>query len=134
MQLCYASKLLQDGKNKFLIDKVTWCCIHALLLACRAGADAVTAVESVRHLAETATDIVALNGYDDRIKILHKDGRYLKVGKQDENADMTRQADLLVFEVRCARMDRFALSQPLRQQTLALGMLFVCIYCREGQA
>jgi hypothetical protein len=67
----------------------------------------VTAVESVRHLAETARAIVALNGCANRINVLHKDGRYLSVEGQSSSGakpmhyDMPSPADLLAFEVSC---------------------------------
>jgi protein-L-isoaspartate O-methyltransferase len=72
----------------------------------RAGADRVTAVESIRHLAETAQSIVALNGCANRINVVHKDGRYLSVEGHSSDSndrpmqhDMPRPADLLAFEV-----------------------------------
>lgn len=57
------------------------------------------AVESVRHLAETARDAVALNGLRATVKVIHKDGRYLTVAQESGSGDMQRPADLLVFEV-----------------------------------
>lgn len=73
------------------------------LLACRGGAESVTAVESVRHLAETASAVVALNGYLSSIHVVHKDGRYLTVGEPNamNDCDMAHPADLLAFEVSC---------------------------------
>jgi hypothetical protein len=64
-------------------------------------------VESVRHLAETARAIVALNGCANRINVLQKDGRYLSVEGQGSSSgrpmhyDMPSPADLLAFEVSC---------------------------------
>jgi tRNA1(Val) A37 N6-methylase TrmN6 len=78
--------------------------MHVCLLH-RAGADRVTAVESVRHLAETAQAAVALNGCANRIGVVHKDARYLSVEGQGSSNDrpmhhdMPRPADLLAFEV-----------------------------------
>ncbi len=70
---------------------------------CRAGADEVTAVESVGHLAEVAEHIIAINGGSHAITVVHKDGRYLTSGTQPDGrpGDMTSPADLLVFEVGC---------------------------------
>lgn len=76
-----------------------------VLLLLRAGADRVTAVESVRHLAETAQTVVALNGCANRISVLHEDGRHLSVEGRGSSSDkpmhhdMPRPADLLAFEV-----------------------------------
>jgi len=54
----------------------------------------VTAVESVGHMADTATSCVAFNGYSKQVHVVHRDGRFLKLGQ-----DMQSPADLLVFEV-----------------------------------
>lgn len=75
-----------------------------MCVLCRAGASTITAVESVRHLAETAISIVSLNGLSQKIDVIHKDGRYLTVGGQQATSDLPRRADLLAFEVRRARM------------------------------
>eukprot|EP00775_Hariotina_reticulata_P006410 gene6410-6641_t len=45
-------------------------------------------------MAETASSCVAFNGYSDQVHVLHRDGRFLKLGR-----DMHSPADLLVFEV-----------------------------------
>eukprot|EP00882_Tetradesmus_deserticola_P031301 GHRQ01035390.1.p1 GENE.GHRQ01035390.1~~GHRQ01035390.1.p1 ORF type:complete len:302 (+),score=85.80 GHRQ01035390.1:224-1129(+) len=83
-----------------------WCCLRVCAsCCCRAGADRVTAAESVRHLAETAQATVALSSCANRINVLHKDGRYLTVKGQSSSSgnrvrhDMPRPADLLAFEV-----------------------------------
>jgi len=82
-------------------------CGH-LLAACRAGAEMVTAVESVRHMAETATSCVVFNGYSKQIHVVHRDGRFLKLGR-----DMQSPADLLVFEVRAMEFINNSSAQAL---------------------
>jgi tetratricopeptide (TPR) repeat protein len=64
------------------------------MMAARAGAEHVTACESVGVLADIANEIVALNGLSDRITIIHKHSTDLIVGQ-----DMPRQADILVNEI-----------------------------------
>lgn len=61
-------------------------------------------MESVRHLAETASGVIAMNGLNNTINVVHKDGRYLTIDSQQATADMPRPADLLAFEVRNACM------------------------------
>jgi tetratricopeptide (TPR) repeat protein len=63
------------------------------MMAARAGAEHVTACESVGALADIARDIVARNGLSDRITIIHKHSRDLIVGE-----DLPRPADILITE------------------------------------
>src|SRR5690606_6174027 len=64
------------------------------MMAARAGAGRVTACESVGPLAEVARDIVARNGYAERIAVIHKRSFELVPGE-----DLPRTADLLVAEI-----------------------------------
>lgn len=74
--------------------------LNVHLAACRAGADKVTAVEAVGHLADMADRIIARHGYP-QVEVLHKDGRYVTIGPQADGrkGDMDQAADMLVFEV-----------------------------------
>lgn len=97
-----ASSLLCVMQMLLLLSAATACSsnaagdrqVNALLgcYACRCGADKATAVEAVRHMADTATHVLALNGLAN-ITVVHKDARYL------DSADVPAAADLLVFEV-----------------------------------
>lgn len=71
------------------------------MCTCRAGATAATAVESVRHMADTASFTTCVNGYSSGIKVVHKDARYLSpVDIRDQNTSQSiKPADLAVFEV-----------------------------------
>lgn len=64
------------------------------MMAARAGAEHVTACESLGALADLAREIVALNGLADRITIIHKHSTDLVVGR-----DLPRPADILINEI-----------------------------------
>ncbi|MGQ0662460.1 MAG: tetratricopeptide repeat protein [Pseudomonadota bacterium] len=64
------------------------------LMAARAGAARVTACEMLTPLAEAAREIVANNGYADRITILDKKSTLLKIG-----VDMPEPATVIVAEI-----------------------------------
>lgn len=64
------------------------------MMAARAGASAVTSCEMNRAVADAAADIVALNGYSDRIRVIGKHSADL-----DADCDMGGRADLLVSEI-----------------------------------
>lgn len=64
------------------------------MMAARAGATRIVACERHPALAETARDIVAANGYADRITILSKYSREL-----DRDRDLAGGADLIIAEV-----------------------------------
>lgn len=64
------------------------------MMAARAGAAEVTSCEVNDAVAATASEIVAANGFADRIKIIAKHSRDLEVGK-----DLAQPADLLVSEI-----------------------------------
>ena len=64
------------------------------MMAARAGAAKVVAVERIAELAEAATRIVAANGYADNITVLAKNSTDLVVGQ-----DMDLQADVVVSEI-----------------------------------
>lgn len=64
------------------------------MMAARAGAGNVVCCESVPAIAETAEEIVAINGYADRIRIIAKKSDKLVVGE-----DLDGRADILISEI-----------------------------------
>jgi len=64
------------------------------MMAARAGAEHVVTCEMMPAVAEAARDIVALNGYADRVRVIAKKSYDL-----DPNADMSGLAELLVSEI-----------------------------------
>lgn len=64
------------------------------MMAARAGAASVVTCEAVPTIAETAEEIVALNGYADRVRVVAK-----KSGDLDPVQDMGGPADILVSEI-----------------------------------
>jgi len=64
------------------------------MMASRAGAAQVTGCETVGVLAETATEIVNQNGFEDRISIIHKRSQDL-----NPSEDMEQLADVLIAEI-----------------------------------
>lgn len=64
------------------------------LLAARAGAEQVVACEAHQLIADTARDIVARNGFGERITVIARRSTELEPGK-----DLSRPADLLVAEI-----------------------------------
>lgn len=69
------------------------------MMAARAGAEEVVSCEMNPAVADAAAEIVALNGYADRVRIVAKHSRDL-----DVRSDMGGQADLLVSELISADM------------------------------
>ncbi len=64
------------------------------MMAARAGAARVTTCEANPALAAVAAEIVARNGYADRVSIVPRKSTELEVGR-----DLPRPADLLVMEI-----------------------------------
>jgi len=64
------------------------------MMAARAGAAAVITCEVVPAIAEKAAEIVAHNGYGDRVRVVTKHSDQL-----DAEADMGGRADILVSEI-----------------------------------
>lgn len=64
------------------------------LMAARAGARHVTTCEAVDLIAETADEIIAANGYGDRVTVVAKPSWDLVVG-----SDMPDKADVLISEI-----------------------------------
>lgn len=64
------------------------------MMAVEAGAGHVTTCEDVPEIAERARRIIARNGFQDRITVLNKNSRDLKVG-----TDLPEKADILISEI-----------------------------------
>jgi len=64
------------------------------MMAARAGAKSVVTCEMNPAIADAATDIVALNGYADRVRVVGK-----KSTELDAEADLGGRVDLLVSEI-----------------------------------
>jgi type III protein arginine methyltransferase len=64
------------------------------MMAARAGAEFVVTCEKNASIADTARDIVALNGFEGRIRVVAKNSTEL-----DADADMDGRADLVVAEI-----------------------------------
>ena len=64
------------------------------LMAARAGAAAVTTCEAVPAIADVAREVIARNGYADRIRVLAKRSTELVLGE-----DIDAPADILVSEI-----------------------------------
>lgn len=69
------------------------------LFAARAGAGRIVSCEAHPLIAETAQEIVAKNGYADRITVIAKRSTELTTGELDPAADLPAPADLVVSEV-----------------------------------
>jgi protein arginine N-methyltransferase 7 len=64
------------------------------MMAARAGAKAVVTCEMIPAVADAAADIIALNGYADRVRVVAKCSTDL-----DVEADLGGRADILVSEI-----------------------------------
>ena len=64
------------------------------MMAVRAGADHVYAIEKEEALATVAAEIIALNGFADKITVLNKPSQALVIGH-----DLPQKADVLVAEI-----------------------------------
>jgi type III protein arginine methyltransferase len=66
------------------------------MMAARAGAEHVTTCEMVSVVAEKAAEVIALNGYADRVTVVARKSNDLQVGP---DGDMPEPADVLVSEI-----------------------------------
>ncbi|KAI0213029.1 Protein arginine N-methyltransferase 7 [Lamellibrachia satsuma] len=66
------------------------------MMAVRCGADTVTACEAFQPMANCASQVIADNGFADKIKLIHKRSTEITVGA---DGDMSERANILVTEV-----------------------------------
>ncbi|XP_065213490.1 protein arginine N-methyltransferase 7 [Planococcus citri] len=88
-------KVHASGKKAYVLDIGTGTGILSMMAA-RCGADAVFACEFFKPMSACAEKIIALNGFKDKIKVIHKGSTQLTVG---ENGDLPHRANILVTEV-----------------------------------
>ena len=88
-------RALRGKKNVQVLDLGSGAGLLAMMAA-RAGAERVTAVDATPLLAEMARNIIARNGFQDRITVHTKWSLDLTVG---EKGDLEAPADLVVSEV-----------------------------------
>ncbi|MSP94741.1 MAG: tetratricopeptide repeat protein [Alphaproteobacteria bacterium] len=89
----YEAAILRAVKGKRVLDIGTGAGLLAMLAA-KGGAASVTTCESVGVIAYQAREIIAQNGFADRVKVVAKPSTELAVGK-----DMAAPAEVLVTEV-----------------------------------
>src|SRR5438105_1684263 len=88
----YEQAIRRAVPGKYVLDIGTGAGLLALMAA-RAGAAKVTSCETIPLIAQRAREIVARNGYQDRITVIAKKSTLL-----DLPGDMTQRADVLVTE------------------------------------
>ncbi|KZC12131.1 Protein arginine N-methyltransferase 7 [Dufourea novaeangliae] len=66
------------------------------MMAAKCGADTITACEAFTPMAKCAIKIIQENGFEDKIKLIHKRSTKMTVGK---DGDMAKKANILVTEV-----------------------------------
>lgn len=54
----------------------------------------------MQHIAEHCLKVVTVNGCANKIKVIHKDARFLKTASPSSGAALQDRADIMVFEVR----------------------------------
>ncbi|XP_034251100.1 protein arginine N-methyltransferase 7-like [Thrips palmi] len=91
-----AIKLMhQNGKPAHVLDIGTGTGLLAMMAA-RAGADSIIACEAFEPVGKCAKEIINLNGYGNKIKVIPKRSTALTVGP---NCDLPHRANILVTEV-----------------------------------
>lgn len=84
------------------------------MMAARAGAAHVTAIERVKSLAKCAAEIATTNGYAEAVAIVHGESTDM----EPEDLEGERRADLLVSEVRTRCATKAAKGIPQRNVTI----------------
>ena len=71
------------------------------MLAARAGADAVVAVEVSQHMCDVGEECVVMNGFAHKVLFLNRDARRMDVSRKPDGTppDMEDKADIMVYEV-----------------------------------
>lgn len=88
-------KMKMNGKQAHVLDIGTGSGLLAMLAA-KFGADSVVTIETYTPVANIAREIIAKNGFANKIKMVCKHSRMVRVG---EGLDMERKANILVAEV-----------------------------------
>ncbi|CAH0546347.1 unnamed protein product [Brassicogethes aeneus] len=88
-------KMHLKGKKANVLDIGTGTGLLSMMAA-RNGADSIVACEAFKPMSECAKKIIKLNGYEDKIKVIHKRSTELTVGK---DCDLTERCNILVTEV-----------------------------------
>lgn len=87
------NKMHSVGKKAIVLDIGTGTGLLSMMAA-KYGADKITACEAFKPMSKCAENIIALNGYKDKIKIIPKRSTDLKVGE-----DLNERCNILVTEV-----------------------------------
>ncbi|XP_043257673.1 protein arginine N-methyltransferase 7 isoform X1 [Colletes gigas] len=85
----------QTGEEANVIDIGTGTGLLSMMAA-KCGADSVTACEAFTPMAKCAIKIIEENGFENKIKLIHKRSTKMTVGK---DGDMVKKANILVTEV-----------------------------------
>ncbi|KAG9468143.1 hypothetical protein GDO78_013692 [Eleutherodactylus coqui] len=94
--ICAAVKRVKDrGEEAVVLDIGTGTGLLSMM-ALTAGADYCYAVEVFKPMADAATQIVKVNGFGDKIKVINKHSTEVTVGA---DGDMTRRANILITEL-----------------------------------
>jgi protein arginine N-methyltransferase 7 len=84
-----------NGREAHVLDIGTGSGLLAMLAA-KYGADSVVTIETYTPVANIASEIIKKNGFADKIKMIRKHSKYVRVGM---GGDMERKANILVAEV-----------------------------------
>ncbi|XP_033179203.1 protein arginine N-methyltransferase 7 isoform X1 [Bombus impatiens] len=85
----------KDGEEANVLDIGTGTGLLSMMAA-RCGADSITACEAFTPMAKCAIKIIQENGFEDKIKLIHKRSTRMTIGK---DGDMIKKANILVTEV-----------------------------------
>uniref|UniRef100_A0A0K2T510 Protein arginine N-methyltransferase n=1 Tax=Lepeophtheirus salmonis TaxID=72036 RepID=A0A0K2T510_LEPSM len=85
----------EEGEEVHVLDIGTGTGLLSMMAA-EIGADSITAVEEFNPIANVAQDVIASNGFSDKIKLIRKRSTDVEVGS---GKDMERRANILVTEV-----------------------------------
>ena len=71
------------------------------MMAAKAGADKVGAIEQTAHMADVGEEAIVMNGYIDKVMMHNKNSRYMKAEPYQDGRepDIPRRADMLIYEV-----------------------------------